>query len=129
MQEATRRTTSRPNGGAVQASKVLGEEVVNRQNESLGKIQDMVLDAEDGRVSYAVLSFGGFLGMGNKLFAIPWQAFEHHAGKDKLILNVDKEKLQNAPGFEKEGRWPDFADRAWGESIHSYYGYDTYWVP
>jgi hypothetical protein len=72
---------------------------------------------------------GGFLGVGNKLFAIPWQAFEQHAAEDKLILDVEREKLQNAPGFEKDGRWPDFADRTWGESIYNYYGYDTYWVP
>jgi len=87
-----------------------------------------VIDAESGAIAYAVVSFGGFMGMGNKLFAIPWKGLSFSPTEMKLVLNVDKEKLKNAPGFDKES-WPDFADRQWGESIHSYYGYDTYWKP
>jgi hypothetical protein len=74
-----------------------------------------------------VLSFGGFMGMGNKLFAIPWQAFEFSPTEYKLILNVEKERLKNAPGFDPD-KMPDFADRAWGEKVHSYYGYRTTWT-
>jgi len=60
--------------GVVSASKIIGEAVVNRQNENLGKIHELVIDAKEGRLAYAVLSFGGFMGMGNKLFALPWRA-------------------------------------------------------
>ena len=113
--------------GVVSASKIIGEAEVNRQNEDLGKIHELVIDAKDGRLVYAVLSFGGFLGMGNKLFALPWKAFEFAKTENKLILNVDKEKLKNAPGFEKDDKWPDFTDTLWGESIYNYYNYVPPW--
>lgn len=113
--------------GVVPTSKVVGESVVNRKDETLGKIQELVIDAKEGRVAYAVLSSGGFLGMGNRLFAMPWQAFEFANTEDKLILDVDKEKLKAAPGFDKDAKWPDFADRSWGGEVHEYYGYSPYW--
>ena len=123
--------------GVILASKIIGETVYNRQYEDLGKIHELVLDAKEGCIAYAVLSFGGFMGMGNKLFAIPWKAFEFAKPEhtlletaepgDKLMLNVDKEKLKAAPGFDQDAKWPDFADRTWGNSIYNYYGYTTYW--
>ena len=113
--------------GVVSASKIIGEAVINRQNEDLGKIHELVIDAKEGRLAYAVLSFGGFMGMGNKLFALPWKAFEFATTENKLILNVDKEKLKAAPGFDKDSKWPDFADRTWGKGIYDYYGFDPYW--
>jgi sporulation protein YlmC with PRC-barrel domain len=127
MQVATRKTGEMY--GVVSASKIVGEAVVNRQNESLGKIHELVIDAKEGRLAYAVLSFGGFMGMGTKLFALPWGAFEFASDGNKLILNVDKEKLKTAPGFDQDTKWPDFADRTWGDSIYNYYGYDPYWRP
>jgi len=113
--------------GVVSASKIIGEVVENRQKENLGKIHELVIDAKEGRLAYAVLSFGGFMGMGNKLFAMPWKAFEFSSTENKLILNVDKKKLETAPGFDKDAKWPDFADRTWGDGIYKYYGYDPYW--
>jgi hypothetical protein len=113
--------------GVVQASRIIGETVENHQQEKLGKIHDLVIDAADGRLAYAVLSFGGFMGAGTKLFAMPWKAFNFSTTENKLILNVNKDKLENAPGFEKDSRWPDFADRTWGLGIHQYYGYGPYW--
>ena len=115
--------------GVVSASKIIGEAVVNRENENLGKIHELVIDAKEGRMAYAVLSFGGFMGMGNKLFALPWKAFEFAAAENKLILNVDKEKLKAAPGFDQNAKWPDFADRSWGSTIYTYYGLAPYWKP
>ena len=113
--------------GVVPASRIIGEAVVNRQGENVGKIHELVIDARKNRVAYVVLSFGGFLGMGNKLFAMPWEAFEFSATENKLILNVDKEKLKTAPGFEKDDKWPDFSDKLWGESIYNYYDYVPPW--
>jgi len=115
--------------GVVSASKIIGEAVENRQKENLGKIHELVIDAKEGRLAYAVLSFGGFLGMGNKLFALPWKAFEFSNTENKLILNVDKKKLETAPGFDKDAKWPDFADRTWGDGIYKYYGCEPYWKP
>jgi len=113
--------------GVALSSKLIGESVINRRNEDIGKIHELVIDATDGRMAYAVLSFGGFLGMGNKLFAMPWRAFEFSSTENKLVLDVDKEKLEAAPGFDPDAKWPDFADRSWGATIHNYYGYPTYW--
>jgi len=127
MQVASRNTAEMY--GVVSASKIIGEAVVNRQNENLGKIHELVIDAKEGRLAYAVLSFGGFMGMGNKLFALPWKAFEFASTENKLILNVDKEKLKAAPGFDQDAKWPDFADRTWGNTIYNYYGYEPFWKP
>lgn len=113
--------------GVVRASKIIGETVVNRQSENVGKIHELVIDAKNNRVAYAVLSFGGFLGMGNKLFAMPWAAFQFSATENKLILNVDKEKLKVAPGFDESDKWPDFSDTLWGESIYKYYDLSPPW--
>ena len=115
MERSTRKTQEMY--GVVSASKIIGEAVINRQNESLGKIDELVIDAEEGRLAYAVLSFGGFIGVGDKLFAVPWTAFEFSNTENKLILNVDKEKLEAAPGFDKDAKWPDFADRTWGGGV------------
>lgn len=108
-------------------SKLCGYDVTNPQGESLGKIEDFVLDLDTGTVAYAVLSFGGFLGIGDKYFAIPWQAFSYDTDKGECILNVEKERLQNAPGFDKDN-WPDMASWEWGRSIYEYYNIEPYWT-
>ena len=125
MQVAVRNTAEMY--GVVAASRIIGEAVVNRQNDDLGKIHELVIDAKEGRVAYAVLSFSGFMGLGNKLFALPWRAFEFAKSGNKLILNVDKAKLEADPGFDQAAEWPDFADRTWGNSIDNYFGYDPCW--
>jgi sporulation protein YlmC with PRC-barrel domain len=114
------------NPATLSASTISGDPVVNRQGEDLGKIEDLVLDVDSGRVAYAVLSFGGFLGMGNKLFAMPWQSLELDADNHRFILDVSKERLENAPGFDKD-HWPNMADRKWGATVHEYYGHQPYW--
>ncbi len=108
------------------SSSIVGTNVQNSAREDLGEIKDLMIDLSGGRIAYAVLSFGGFLGMGDKLFAIPWEAFQVVQEEEILILNVAKEKLEQAPGFDKDN-WPDMADVTWGKSIHAYYGYDPYW--
>src|SRR6202050_5128294 len=96
---------------------VIGSNVVNAKNEDLGKIEDLVLDAGAGRIAYAVLSFGGFLGMGNKYFAIPWNAFHFNLSEKRAVLNVDKNLLESAPGFDKNS-WPNMADAHWGSGLY-----------
>lgn len=110
----------------ISTSSLNGDNVVNAAGDDLGKIEDIMLDTDNGRVGYAVLSFGGFLGMGDKLFAIPWSALQLDTAEHRFILNVTKERLKAAPGFDKDN-WPNMADRAWGESIHSHYAADPYW--
>lgn len=103
------------------ADTLLGNDVYNSQGEDLGDIKEIMLDMNSGEVSYAVLSFGGFLGMGDKLFAVPWKALKLDTANKRFILDVDKAKLESAPGFDKDD-WPDMADPTWQNSISSYYG-------
>ena len=112
------------------ATKIIGDKVVNIEGEQLGSIKELMIDYEDGHVAYAVLSFGGFLGMGDKLFAIPWEALTMNTEDHTFILDVDKEALKNAPGFDKD-HWPDDAqyETGWLLDIYEYYGYSPYWMP
>jgi hypothetical protein len=91
--------------------------VVKRRDENPGKIHELVNDAEDCRSVYAVLFIVGFLVTGSEPFAMRLKAFEFHATDHNLILNVDKEKMKNAPGFEKDDKRPDLSDTLWGERI------------
>ncbi|HEX6385615.1 MAG TPA: PRC-barrel domain-containing protein [Anaerolineae bacterium] len=99
-----------------------GTEVENAQGENLGHLEEVMLDLDTGRVAYAVLSFGGILGIGDKLFAVPWDALRIDTREERIILNVDKERLENAPGFDKDD-WPETADPSWLNRVYSYYGY------
>jgi sporulation protein YlmC with PRC-barrel domain len=105
---------------------ILGAKVVNADREDLGTIEDLVLDSRDDKVAYAILSFGGFLGMGDKHFAIPWQALAFDISQKLAVLNIDKNRLKNAPGFDKDN-WPDMTNTEWGVRIHNHYGYKPYW--
>lgn len=114
----------------LQATTVLGNKVFNSAGEQLGNLKELVIDLEDGRIAYVVLSFGGFLGMGDKLFAIPWEALDLNPKDQTIILDVDKEILKEAPGFDKD-HWPDNAqyEAGWLLDIYEYYGYSPYWMP
>ncbi|MDO9520635.1 MAG: PRC-barrel domain-containing protein [Pseudohongiella sp.] len=100
---------------------LVGNDVYNHQGDNLGGIKDMMLDMHSGHVAYAVLSFGGIFGMGEKLFAVPWNALKLDTAQERFLLDADKERLKNAPGFDKDN-WPDMADQSWGQQIHKYYG-------
>lgn len=100
----------------VRVSQLLGRDVRNAKNEDLGDIQDLVIDMDSGKVQYVVLSFGGFLGMGDKLFAYPLTAFRIATDKDELMLNVDQSRLKTAEGFEKS-RWPNWNDPEYRSKI------------
>ena len=113
--------------GMCRASKVIGMDVEDTSGKNLGDIDDVVVDDGTGRVIYAVLSFGGFLGMGDKLFALPWQSLKPNPkDADKAVLDVPKDRLKAAPGFDKKN-WPDMADRRWGLDIYKYYGEEPFW--
>lgn len=102
------------------ASTICSDPVVNRTGENLGEIEELMIDMGNGRVAYAVVSFGGFLGLGNKLFAVPFEAFELDADNHCFVLDVPREKLEKAPGFDKD-KWPDFADPRFKEQVYRHY--------
>ena len=118
--------TSGPGPRLMTASTLEGDKVVNRQGEDLGEIDEIMLDVPRGRIAYAVMSSGGFLGMGEKLFAIPWSALTLDTDNKCFVLDVDKQRLKDAPGFDKDS-WPSMADTEFDTRVHSYYGTRPYW--
>lgn len=103
------------------ADTLMGEDVYNCQGEDLGDIKEFMIDMQSGQIAYAVLSFGGILGMGDKLFAVPWQALELDTANKRFILDTNKERLEDAPGFDQD-RWPNMASAEFGSQIHGFYG-------
>jgi sporulation protein YlmC with PRC-barrel domain len=112
-----------PGPSLMGADTLIGDSVVNGAEEDLGDIKEIMLDMNSGQVAYAVLAFGGFLGMGEKLFAVPWQALHLDTVNHRFVLNVEKERLKTAPGFNKDA-WPDMSDVTWANQIHAFYGTD-----
>lgn len=108
------------------ASDLMGKNVTNSANENLGELQDIVLDAGSGRILYGVLSFGGALGLGDKLFAIPWPSIRLAPDYKAFVLHVDKDRLKESQGFDKK-QWPNFADERWATTNYSYYNQKPYW--
>lgn len=124
------RIDKKTEGTAVRVSQVRGLTVRNSQGKDLGEIKDLMLDmGQHGHVRYAAISFGGFLGLGDKLFAIPWRAvhFQHDADKNRnfVLFDVTEDQLKKAPGFDKN-HWPDAADRTWMEQVDKHYGVDVH---
>lgn len=107
------------------ADTLIGNDVYNLNDEDLGDIKEIMLDVSTGNIEYAVLSFGSFLGMGEKLFAVPWSALKLDTINKRFTLDVSKERLKNAPGFDKDD-WPDLADQTLANDLHSYYGTKPY---
>lgn len=112
-----------PGPALMGADTLLGDEVVNGAEEKLGDIKEIMLDMNTGQVAYAVLAFGGFLGLGEKLFAVPWQALHLDTANHRFVLNVEKERLKTAPGFNRDA-WPDMSDIGWANQVHTFYGTD-----
>ena len=116
--------TERPQ--VLSASTLKDERVVNAAGEHLGNIHDYMIDLDTGRIAYCVLSFGGFLGVGDKLFAVPWQAMTLDTQRHCFVLNVSKEKLKDSPGFDKD-HWPGTADREFQSRVYRFYNVRNYW--
>lgn len=119
------RTDGGPGPGLMGANTLDGNDVFNRKDEDLGDIKEIMIDMGTGRVAYAVLSHGGFMGIGDKLFAVPWHALTPDTANKRFVLDVEKDRLDNAPGFDKD-QWPDMADTAWAKEVHEYYGVTPY---
>ena len=130
VQQALAADTPAPVPTTARMSDLLSLAVYGTANEKLGKVEDIVVNPTSGKINYAVLSFGGILGMGDKFFAVPWNDLRiYHkgatsAGTQKEVyatVDVSKEALKNAPGFDKN-HWPNFADEAFAKDIENFYG-------
>lgn len=127
METNVRETTdARETFHLISAEKVAGTPVENPKGESLGHVNDIMIDKLSGHVGYAVLKYGSFLGLGGKLFAVPWDILKYDTRRNAYVIDVPEDRLAKAPSFE-EGRWPDMADRTWNQSVHDYYGSRADW--
>ena len=123
-------TFLRTKGGIMDSAAIVGCKVENSRGESLGKIEGIMLDLTEARILYVVLSFGGFLGMGDKFFPVPVEAFQWRVdakgNPDRAIADLDKEALKNAPGYKKD-ELPSTADRTFASRVYTHYGFTPYW--
>ncbi len=102
------------------ATSIIGDEVENLKGEHIGKVKDIMLNIQYGKVEYVVIAFGGFLGLDQKLFAVPFAALRLNASKQKFVLDVDKSFMEKAPGFDKE-HWPETNGHYFG-SLNDHWG-------
>lgn len=118
---ATLNDTSDTSGRLIAASKVTGTPVYNTAGERLGKIEDIMLEKVSGKAQYAVLSFGGFLGIGERYYPIPWEVLKYDPAAGGYVVNLDKRVLENAPSYlpDEEVNWDD---PAWSRRLYEHYG-------
>ncbi|SIT41246.1 conserved hypothetical protein [Paraburkholderia ribeironis] len=121
-----RATAEGPGPDVMAAATLDGDTVLSSDGEDIGKVKDIMLAVASGRIAYVVLSSGGFLGIGDKLLAIPWSALTLDTQRKCFVLNMTAERVKNAPGFDKD-HWPSMADQTWATSVHQYYGIEPYW--
>ena len=119
-------TASGPGPDIMAASTLDGDKILSTDGEEVGKVKDIMLDVQAGRIAYVVMSCGGFLGIGDKLLAIPWNAMTLDTTRKCFLVALSSEKIKNAPGFDKQ-HWPSMADATWATSVHQYYGREPYW--
>jgi sporulation protein YlmC with PRC-barrel domain len=105
----------------IAASKVNGTNVYNRQGEALGSIYDVMIDKRSGRVQYVIMSFGGFLGMGEHYHPLPWNILHYDEHQGGYVVDLDRNRLQGAPAYAA-GAAPDWASGAYGQQVDDYYG-------
>ena len=110
----------------INAERVEGTSVYNPQGDKLGTIDDIMIDKVSGKAIYAIMSFGGFLGIGEKYHPLPWSALNYDEGKGGYVVNLDKKMLEGAPTVDThEGS--HWADEAWNRRVHDYYKESPYW--
>ena len=105
----------------MRASKIIGADVKNAKGEDLGDVQDLIVNADDGTVNYAIVAFGGTLGFGEKLFAYPMDRFQAATSGDELVLNASPEEMKNAPGFDRS-QWPSFGMGGYRGEVEKHFG-------
>jgi PRC-barrel domain len=125
--EIKMQNSEKTNSPLIGADKVAGTEVYNTAGHHLGEIHDVMLDKSSGKVAYAIMSFGGFLGINEKYHPLPWNVLTYDTDKGGYMVALTKEQLENAPMYDDTGE-PDWADREYGKRVHDYYGSPPYWV-
>jgi hypothetical protein len=109
----------------IASNKVEGTAVYNRKGERLGEVYNFMVDKYSGQVAYAVMSFGGFLGLGGSYHPLPWKVLDYDTRMGGYVVDLDKDKLRGAPSFTRD-ETPAWNDREWGTRVHDYYGVRPY---
>jgi hypothetical protein len=122
MADETKITT----GSLIAAGKVDGTTVYNTRGEKLGNVDDIMLDKVSGRAIYAVMSFGGFLGMGESQHPLPWSQLKFDTGMGGYVVNLDKKKLEGAPNYDRGAPFEWTSD--YGRKVDKYYDTPSYWA-
>jgi sporulation protein YlmC with PRC-barrel domain len=111
----------------ISADKVEGTNVMNPAGEKLGSIENIMIDKRSGKVAYAVMSFGGFLGIGDRHHPLPWSMLKYDTNLNGYVVNLDKRTLESAPTYGIDER-VDLADEEYGRKLHDYYRVPPYWL-
>lgn len=117
-----------PTGRLIAASKVNGTSVYNTAGEKLGHVYDLVIDKVSGKAEYAIMSFGGFLGIGDKYHPLPWTMLRYDEAVGGYVVDIDKSLLEGAPAHTADDNWA-WGDSTWGRRIDDYYGVPGYGMP
>jgi hypothetical protein len=115
-----------PAGRLIAADRVNGTPVYDTQGQKLGNVEDLMIDKVSGRIAYAVLSFGGFLGIGDKHHPLPWGTLKYDQTLGGYVVSLDRRVLEGAPVFS-DGEPAAWDDQAWGRQVHDYYKATPYW--
>ena len=112
---------------ALSAGTLKGDKVVNLNDEAIGTVEEIMIDINTGHVAYGVVSFGGILGIGDKLFAVPWSTLRVDTERQVVVIDADKALLERAPGFDK-GNWPETPNGQWYHDLYQFYKQEPYWL-
>ena len=127
MADVREATDVRETSRLISSEKVEGTPVVNPRGDDLGHINEIMIDKVSGRVAYAVLKYGSFLGLGGKLFALPWDQLKYDTRYSAYVVDIPEDRLKGAPSFDENSR-PNFDDPQWGKRVHDYYGSNAEWI-
>jgi hypothetical protein len=125
--EQPRDLSTRETGRLISCDKVEGTSVHNRTGESLGSIYQIMIDKYTGKVAYAVMSFGGFLGIGERYHPLPWSMLTYDPSAGAYVVDLNKQRLEGAPTFARNEP-VNWEDRAWGQRVHDFYNVPPYWM-
>lgn len=114
-------------GNLISSAKVEGTSVYNRGGDSLGSIHNLMIDKASGHVAYAIMSFGGFLGIGDQFHPLPWSVLKYDTNMGGYVVDLDKQQLEGGPAYDADSE-PDWRDRTYENKIHDYYGVGPYWA-
>ena len=118
--------TTNPAGHLIAARQVQGTTVFNTASEKLGSVNDVMIDKGTGRIAYAILSFGGFLGIGDRYYPLPWEKLSYNTELGGYVVDIDRDVLEGAPSYTDEAT-ASWNDEAWSRNVYSYYGVHPFW--